>query len=54
MSHLQGNAAEERMLEDAKIFIRASGEFRAVPDLAKVLRVEIHDLEEHPPPGQPV
>ena len=33
------------MLEDAKTSIRASGEFRTVPDLAKFLRVEIHDLE---------
>lgn len=46
MSHLHSNAAEERMLEDAKSFIRASGEFRTVPDLAKLLRVEIHDLDQ--------
>jgi hypothetical protein len=46
MSHLQGNAPEERMLEDAKSFIRASGQFRTVPDLAELLRVEIHDLDQ--------
>ncbi len=46
MSHLKGNAAEERMLEDAKSFIRASGEFRTTSDLAKLLRVEIHDLDQ--------
>lgn len=45
MSCLQGKAAEDRMLEDAKSFIRASGEFRTVSDLAKLLRVGIHDLE---------
>src|SRR5208282_6158893 len=44
-SYLQGKAAEDRMLEDARSFIRASGEFRTVPDLAKLLRVGIHDLE---------
>ena len=46
MSHLQGKAAEDRMLEDTKSFIRASGEFRTVPDLAKLLRVEINDLDQ--------
>ena len=46
MSHLQGNAAEEPMLEEAKSFIRASGQFRTVPDLAELLRVEIHDLDQ--------
>ena len=46
MSHLQGNAAEEPMLEEAKSFIRASGPFRTVPDLAELLRVEIHDLDQ--------
>ena len=46
MSYLQGKAAEERMLEDARSFIRASGEFRTTSDLAKLLRVEIHDLDQ--------
>ena len=46
MSNLLGKAAEERMLEDAKSSIRASGEFRTVPDLAKLLQVEIHDLDQ--------
>ena len=46
MSHLKGNAAEERMLEDAKSSIRASGEFRTVPEIAKLLQVEINDLDQ--------
>jgi hypothetical protein len=46
MSHLQGKAAEEQMLENAKSFVRASGEFRTVPDLAKLLRIEINDLNQ--------
>ena len=45
MSHLQGKAAEERMLEDAKGFVRASGEFLTVLNLAELLGVEIHDLD---------
>jgi hypothetical protein len=46
MSHLKGNAVEERMLEDAKSSIRASGEFRTVPEIAKLLQVEINDLDQ--------
>jgi hypothetical protein len=34
------------MLEDAKSSIRASGDFRAVPEIAKLLRVEINDLDQ--------
>lgn len=46
MSNLLGKAAEERMLEDAKSFVRASGQFRTIPDLAKLLRVEVRDLDQ--------
>jgi hypothetical protein len=46
MLHLQGKAAEEQMLEDAMSFIRASGEFRTVPDLARFLRIGVHDLDQ--------
>ena len=46
MSHLQGKDAEDRMLEDAKTLIRSSGEFRTVPDLARLLRIEINDLDQ--------
>jgi hypothetical protein len=45
MTHLEGKLAEERMLEEAKRFILASGEFRTVPDLAKLLRVDRHSLD---------
>ncbi|MFZ0745829.1 MAG: hypothetical protein WAM85_15575 [Terracidiphilus sp.] len=46
MSNLLGKVAEERMLEDAKSFVRASGQFRTIPDLAKLLRVEVRDLDQ--------
>ena len=46
MTQLKGKVAEERMLEDAKRFILASGEFRTVPDLAKLLRVDSHRLNQ--------
>jgi hypothetical protein len=46
MTQLKGKFAEERMLEDAKRFILASGEFRTVPDLAKLLRVDRHKLNQ--------
>ncbi len=46
MTRLQGKAAEERMFEDAKSFIRASGEFRTVSDLAKLLGVDSHNLKQ--------
>jgi hypothetical protein len=46
MPYVQVKAAEDRMLEDAKSYIRASGEFRTVPDLAKLLQVEVHNLDQ--------
>jgi len=46
MTHLKGKVAEDRMPEDAKRFILASGEFRTVPDLAKILRVDRHRLDQ--------
>jgi len=45
-TELKGNAAEERMLEDAKRFILASGEFRTASDLAKLLQADSHKLAQ--------
>jgi len=45
-TELKGNAAEERMLEDAKRFILASGEFRTVSNLAKLLQADSHKLAQ--------
>ena len=46
MTQLKGKDAQERMLEDAKRFILASGEYRTIPDLAKLLRVDIHKVNQ--------
>ena len=46
MTELKGKAAEERMLEDAKRFILASGEFRTVSDLARLLQVDSNKLAQ--------
>jgi hypothetical protein len=46
MGHFEGKVAQERMLEDAKRSILASGEFRAVSDLAELLRVDRKRLDQ--------
>lgn len=46
MTKLRGEVGQERMLEDAKRFILASGEFRAVSDLARLLRFDGHRLAQ--------
>lgn len=46
MTQLQTKAAEERMFEEAKRAIRASGEFQTVTDLAALLRVDPHGLNQ--------
>ena len=42
MTELTGKVTQERMVEDAKRFILASGQFRTVPDLAQLLQVDRH------------
>jgi hypothetical protein len=44
MTHLKAELLQKRMLEDGKRFILASGEFRTVSDLAKLLGVDSHKL----------
>jgi hypothetical protein len=46
MEHLKGEVAQKRMLEDAKSFILASGEFRTVSDLAQLLGIDSHKLDQ--------
>lgn len=46
MPQSQGKVAQERMLEDAQKFILASGEFRTVPELAELLRVDSRKLNQ--------
>jgi len=46
MTKLKGEVVQERMLEDAKRSILASGEFRTVADLAEFLRVDRHRLDQ--------
>jgi hypothetical protein len=43
---LNGEVAQERMLEDAKRFILASGEFRTILDLGQLLQVDSHRLDQ--------
>ncbi len=46
MPQSQSEVAQERMLEDAKKFILASGEFRTVPELAQLLQVVSRKLNQ--------
>lgn len=46
MSQLKRKVEQKRMLKDAKRFIQASGEFRTVPDLAKLLQVDTRKLNQ--------
>jgi hypothetical protein len=46
MTQVKGKVAQEQMLEDAKRSILASGEFRTAHDLAKLIRVHSHTLDQ--------
>jgi len=46
MTEWKGKAAEERMLEDAKRFILASGEFGTVSDLARLHQADSNRLAQ--------
>ena len=45
MTQPESKAAQERMLEDARRTVLASGEFRTTSDLAKLLQIDRHKLD---------